>query len=70
MKHRDTVTLSSIMTPKEVAEYLQIHTATLYILIRRGEIPSFKIGTDHRFRRDEIEKWIAEKQRPVYRWKE
>ena len=62
MKLHDTARLSPILTPKEVAEYLQIHTATLYILIRRGEIPSFKIGTDHRFRRDEIEKWLAEKQ--------
>jgi hypothetical protein len=27
------------------------------------EIASFKIGSDYRFSRDEIEKWIAENER-------
>ena len=57
------------MTLKEVAEYLHIHQSTLYKLIRLGEIPSFKIGSDHRFRRNEIEEWIAEKQLPQERSK-
>jgi excisionase family DNA binding protein len=52
------------MTPKEVAEYLHIHQNTLYKLIHLSEIPSFKIGSDHRFRRSEIEEWIAEKELP------
>ena len=69
MSQRDTVTLSPIMTPNEVAEYLHIHYTTLYRLIRRGKIPSFKIGSDYRFRRDEIEKWIAEKERQQERSK-
>ena len=69
MRQRDTVTLSPIMTPNEVAEYLHIHYTTLYRLIRRGKIPSFKIGSDYRFRRDEIEKWIAEKERQQERSK-
>jgi excisionase family DNA binding protein len=51
------------MTLKEVAEYLRIHQTTLRKLIRRGEILGFKIGSDYRFRQDEIEKWLAEKQR-------
>ena len=67
MKPRDVVTPNPVMTPKEVAEYLHLHLATLYKLIKRGEIPSFKIGSDHRFMRDEIEKWLAEKQRPQVR---
>ena len=69
MSQRETVTLSPIMTPNEVAEYLHIHYTTLYRLIRRGKIPSFKIGSDYRFRRDEIEKWIAEKERQQERSK-
>ena len=57
------------MTSKEVAEYLRIHQATLSKLARRGEIPGFKIGSDYRFRRDEIDKWIAEKSGPQERSK-
>lgn len=63
MKPRHAAALSPIMTLKEVAEYLRIHQTTLRKLIRRGEILGFKIGSDYRFRRDEIEKWLAEKQR-------
>jgi excisionase family DNA binding protein len=52
-----------------VAEYLHIHQNTLYKLIRLSEIPSFKIGSDHRFRRNEIEESVAEKQLPQERSK-
>ena len=52
-----------------MAEYLHIHQNTLYKLIRLSEIPSFKIGSDHRFRRNEIEEWVAEKQLPQERSK-
>ncbi len=57
------------MTVGEVAEFLRIGPTLLYKLIRRGEIPSFKVGSDHRFRRDAIEKWIAEKPWPQERSK-
>ncbi len=63
MNLRDTVTLSPIMTPNELAEYLHIHYSTLHRLIRRGEIPSFKIGSNYRFRLDSVEEWIAKKGR-------
>ena len=63
------IALSPVMTLKEVAEYLHIHQNTLYKLIRLSEIPSFKIGSDHRFRRNEIEESVAEKQLPQERSK-
>jgi len=69
MKPRDAAALCPIMTPYEVADYLRIHYTTLYKMIRRGEIPVFKMGSDYRFRRDELEKWIADKQRPQARSK-
>ena len=52
---------NEILTIKEVCDLLQIHSTTLYKLSRQGKIPSFKIGADWRFRRDEIERWVAEK---------
>jgi excisionase family DNA binding protein len=69
MNPRHAAVLSPVMTLKEVAEYLHIHQSTLYKLIRLSEIPSFKIGSEHRFRRNEIEEWIAEKQLPQERSK-
>ncbi|MCX5697740.1 MAG: helix-turn-helix domain-containing protein [Candidatus Omnitrophica bacterium] len=50
-----------IMTTKEVAEYLGIHPLTVHKYARQGKIPAFKIGTDWRFHKRYIEKWIEEK---------
>ncbi|MGO9450778.1 MAG: helix-turn-helix domain-containing protein [Candidatus Binataceae bacterium] len=43
-------TPSPVMTLKELCAYLHIHPATLYRLVRKGEIPFFKIGDEYRFR--------------------
>lgn len=50
-----------IMTVKDVAVYLQVHESTIYRLLKRREIPAFKLGSDWRFRRATIFKWIAGK---------
>ena len=50
-----------ILTAKEVADYLHIHPLTVHRYAREGRIPAFKIGTDWRFHRKYIEKWIKQK---------
>ena len=50
-----------ILTAKEVAEYLHIHPLTVHRYAREGRIPAFKIGTDWRFHKKYIEKWIKQK---------
>lgn len=49
-----------ILTAKDLAKYLRCHVSTLYRLVNRGEIPHFKLGSDIRFRRSVIEKWLDE----------
>jgi excisionase family DNA binding protein len=61
MKDRHDAIASPIMTTPEVARYLQVHQSTLYKLIRRGQIPVFKIGSDYRFDRDTIKTWMADR---------
>jgi len=61
MKPRHDAVPSPIMTTPEVAQYLQIHQSTLYKLIRRGQIPVMKIGSDYRFDREVIEKWMSDR---------
>jgi excisionase family DNA binding protein len=46
-----------IMTLPEVAELLRVHPSTLYKLIRRKQIPAFRIGSDYRFHRVAIDAW-------------
>ena len=50
-----------IMTAKEVANYLNLHPLTVHRFAREGKIPAFKIGTDWRFHKKYIERWIQEK---------
>ena len=49
-----------ILTLKEVAEYLKLAEKTAYRLAAEGKLPGFKVGGSWRFKREEIEKWIAE----------
>ena len=50
-----------ILTAKEVADYLNIHPLTVHKYAREGKIPAFKIGTDWRFHKKHLERWIQEK---------
>ena len=50
-----------ILTAKEVADYLNLHPLTVHKYAREGKIPAFKIGTDWRFHKKYIERWIKEK---------
>jgi excisionase family DNA binding protein len=59
MKPRPAAAPSRFMTVAEVAQYLQVHPGTLYRMIRRHQIPAFKIGADYRFDRDAIVKWMT-----------
>jgi excisionase family DNA binding protein len=52
---------NEILTAKQVAEYLHIHPLTVHRYAREGRIPAFKIGTDWRFHKKYIEKWIKQK---------
>jgi excisionase family DNA binding protein len=49
-----------ILTMKDLCDLLQVHQSTVYKLVKKGKIPSFRIGSDWRFRRDLIERWMAE----------
>lgn len=53
--------IKEIMTAKEVAAYLHIHPLTVHKYAREGKIPAFKIGTDWRFHKKYLERWIKEK---------
>ena len=50
----------TIMTVREVAEYLRMHEMTIYRMARHGEIPAYKVGNRWRFNRGRIEEWLGE----------
>lgn len=49
-----------ILTLDEVACYLRVTKRTLYRLAQEGRLPAFKLGGVWRFRRAELDQWIAE----------
>ncbi len=48
----------SLVTVKEVADYLRLKEQTVYLLARQNKIPSLKIGGSLRFKRSQIDAWL------------
>ena len=49
-----------IMTVAELSEYLRVHPSTIYKLLRSGDLPGFKVGSDWRFNTERIDRWCIE----------
>lgn len=52
---------SDLMTVEDVAGYLRVAERTIYDWAQKGEIPCGKLGSSWRFRRSDIDRWLAEK---------
>jgi len=48
---------AKVITVGELAEYLRVHRSTLYRLLRKQQLPGFKIGSDWRFNVEAIDRW-------------
>ena len=54
--------MSDILTIKQVSDFLQVNERTIYKLAKSGDIPSFKVGGQWRFKREDIDSWIETKK--------
>jgi excisionase family DNA binding protein len=52
-----------VLTVRELAGYLRVHQSTVYRLLREGKLPAFRIGSNWRFTREEIERWMIDEQK-------
>ncbi len=48
---------AKVMTVNELADYLRVHRSTIYRLLKKGQLPGFKIGSDWRFNVEVIDNW-------------
>jgi excisionase family DNA binding protein len=55
---------TGVLTVREVAEYLRVHQATIYRLVKEQKLPAFRVGSDWRFNREVIERWMIQEQKP------
>jgi excisionase family DNA binding protein len=51
---------SAVMTSMEAAEYLKMHVKTVCRLAKEGKIPAKKVGSEWRFLKNVLDKWLAE----------
>jgi len=51
--------IEMVMTVKEVAQYLRVNQRTVYRLAVDRKLPGFKVGATWRFKRADIDAWIA-----------
>jgi excisionase family DNA binding protein len=47
------------LTTEEVLDYLQVNLRTIYRLIKAGKIPAVRVGRQWRFRKHDIDAWLA-----------
>jgi excisionase family DNA binding protein len=52
--------MARVMTLEEVAGYLRVHPSTIYRLLKKKQLPAFKVGSDWRFNLESIDRWRAE----------
>ena len=46
-----------VLTVKEVADYLHVHQSTIYRMLKRAQLPAFRVGSDWRFNVETIDRW-------------
>jgi excisionase family DNA binding protein len=51
--------LEACLTTDEVLVYLKVTPRTIYRLIRTGELPALRVGRQWRFRRPDLDAWLA-----------
>jgi excisionase family DNA binding protein len=46
---------NTIMTVRELSDYLRVHPTTVYRLLKGGKLPAFRVGSDWRFNVESID---------------
>jgi excisionase family DNA binding protein len=49
-----------VLNTGEVAQYLGVHISTIYKLLKKKQIPAFRLCTDWRFNIESIDQWRLE----------
>ena len=49
---------TQIMTLKEVAKYLGVHTMTVYRLLKEKKLPGFKVGGQWRTKKEVLDNYL------------
>ena len=50
---------SKVLTVQDVSNYLRVHPSTIYRMLKKNQLPAFRVGSDWRFTVEAIDKWCA-----------
>ena len=56
--------MDSMLTTKQVADYLKVHEMTIYRWAKKGYLPMVKIGGRWRVRKEALEEFLTANARP------
>jgi len=54
--------MDEILTMQEVARLLRLHPLTVVARVKEGTLPGYKLGSQYRFTRRDIEKFLGRKK--------
>ena len=57
---RIEVLKGSVLTVQEVSSYLRVHPSTIYRMLKRNQLPAFRVGSDWRFTVEAIDQFQVE----------
>jgi excisionase family DNA binding protein len=52
-----------LLTVEDLAAYLRLSTKTVYRMLRRGQLPCYRVANQWRFRKDTIDEWLERDNR-------
>lgn len=50
---------NKVLTVQEVSAYLRVHPSTIYRMLKKNQLPAFRVGSDWRFTVEAIDRWRA-----------
>jgi len=50
-----------LLTAEDLAAYLNVCTKTVYRMLRRGQLPCYRVAGVWRFRKEAIDQWLEQR---------
>jgi excisionase family DNA binding protein len=60
---RNLSDIPPVLTVRDLSNYLRVHPSTVYRLLKTGQLPAFKVGSDWRFNVEEIDRWRVDREK-------
>jgi len=58
--------IAPVLKVRDLSNYLKLSPSTVYRLLKTGQLPAFRIGSDWRFNVEEIDRWRVEREKKPY----